>query len=95
MENTDFNVGLGNLNLEIEILKSRVDSMQSLMNSQGSGTAPKICELSNEVALLKIDLEEEKFRNVCLEREVKRLQQKVELVNSYRIGKHYQQYRTY
>ncbi len=86
LENTDFNVGLDNLNLEIEILKSRVDSMQSLMNSQGSGTAPKICELSNEIALLKIDLEEEKFRNVCLEREVKRLQQKVELINSYRNG---------
>ena len=38
LENTDFNVGLDNLNLEIEILKSRVHSMQSLMNSQGSET---------------------------------------------------------
>ena len=56
------------------------------MNSQGSGTTRKICELSNEIALLKIDLEEEKFRNVCLEREVKRLQEKVELINSYRNG---------
>ena len=58
----DLNEGLANLNLEIEILKSRVGSMQSLINSQ-----------ENTIVLFKIDLEEEKFRNTCLEREVRRL----------------------
>lgn len=82
----DFNEGLFNLNLEIEILKSRVDSMQSLMNSPGSAISPKVCELYNEVELLKVNLEEEKFRNTCLEREVGRLQQEIELILSYQNG---------
>ena len=55
----DYNKGLANLNLEIKILKSRVGSMQSLMNPQENTKTPRICELHNEIMLLKIDLEEE------------------------------------
>ena len=82
----DANEDLANLNLEIEILKSRVGSMQSLMNSQGNATTPSTRELHSEIVLLKIDLEEEKLRNTCLEREVRRLQQEIEIINSYRNG---------
>ena len=74
------------LNLEIDILKSRVDSMQALMNSQCNTTTSGVCELSNEITLLKIVLEEEKSRNMYLECDVKRLQQEIEIINSYRNG---------
>ena len=62
----DVNEDLANLNLEIEILKSRVGSMQSLMNSQGNATtvAPSTRELHSEIVHLKIDLEEEKQKYV-------------------------------
>ena len=33
--------------------------MQSLMNSQESTKTPRICELHNEIVLLKIEVEEE------------------------------------
>ena len=66
----------------MEILKSRVGSMQSLMNSQGNARTPSARELHSEIVLLKIDLEEEKLRNTCLEREVRRLQQEIERINT-------------
>ena len=47
---------------------------------------PRVCELSNEIERLKLDLEEEKSRNTYLEQEVKRLQQETELINTYRNG---------
>ena len=83
---TDFNESLISLNLEIDILKSRVDPMQALMNSQCDTTTSGVCELRNEITLLKIDLEEEKSRNMYLECVVKRLQQEIEIINSYRNG---------
>ena len=69
------------MNLEIDILKSRVNSMQALMNSQCSTTTSGVCELRNEITLLKIALEEEKSRNMYLECEVKRLQQGIEVIH--------------
>ena len=57
--------------------------MQALMNSQCNTTTLGVCELRNEITLLKIDLEEEKSRNMYLECEVKRLQQEIEIINSY------------
>ena len=60
--------------------------MQSLIESLGNPATTRACELSNEISLLKIDLEEEKFRNRYLEREVSRLQQEIEIINSYRNG---------
>ena len=83
---TDFNESLISLNLEIDILKSRVDSMQALMNSQCNTTTLGVCELRNEITLLKIDLKEENSRNMYLECEVKRLQQEIVIINSYRNG---------
>lgn len=82
----DSDASLTNLNLEIDVLKSRVDSIQVLMNSQCDLTSSGVCELKNEITLLKIDLEEEKFRNMYLEREVKRLQKEIEMMNSSRKG---------
>ena len=60
--------------------------MQSLMNSRGNATTTNTRESHSEIVLLKIDLEEEKLRNTCLEREVRRLQQEIEIINSYRNG---------
>ena len=69
------------LNLEIDILKSRVDFMQVLMNSQCNTTTSEVCKLRNEITLVKIDLEQEKSRNMYLECDVKRLRQEVERIN--------------
>ena len=60
----ELNEGLISLNLEIDILKSKVDSMQASKNSQCNTTTSEICKLRNEITLLKFDLEEEKSRNV-------------------------------
>ena len=60
--------------------------MQSLIDSRGNPATSKTSELSNEISPLKIDLEEEKFRNRYLEREVNRFQQEIEIINSYRNG---------
>ena len=62
-----------------------LDSMQSLIDSRGNPATSKACELSNEISLLKINLEE-KFRNWFLERGVNRLQQEIAIINSYRNG---------
>ena len=76
-----FQQALHELNFEIDILKSRVDSMQALMNSQCNTTTSVVCELRNEITLQKIDLEKEKSRNMYLECKVKRLQQEIEIIH--------------
>lgn len=78
------NESLEDLTLELHILKSRVDAMQVLIDSQGS---PKTCEvgdLRGEITLLKLDLEEEKLKNRLLEREVECVQQEIDKIKAYR-----------
>ena len=55
--------------------------MQALMNSQCNTTTSGVCELRNEITLLKINLEEEKSRNMYLECDVKRLQLGIEIIH--------------
>ncbi len=73
-----------NVNLELDILKSKVDSMQVLLDSQRSPITCEVGDLSNEITLLKLDLEEEKLQNRLLERAVERLQQEIDKINIYR-----------
>ncbi len=75
-----------NVNLELDILKSKVDSMQVLLDSQRSPIRCEVGDLSNEITLLKLDLEEEKLQNRLLERAVERLQQEIDKINIYRSG---------
>ncbi len=82
----DYNESLENINLELDILKSKVDSMQVLLDSQRSPITSEVGDLSNEITLLKLDLEEEKLQNRLLERAVERLQQEIDKINIYRSG---------
>ena len=54
--------------------------MPALIVSQG----PSLIELSGEIGLLQIDLQEEKFRNSVLEFEVKRHKDGIMIIKSYR-----------
>ena len=58
----DLDQSVDNLKLEIEMLKSRMDSMQSLLDSKGDQIHTTVSNLSNEIVLLQIDHEEEKFK---------------------------------
>ncbi len=82
----DCNESLENINLELDILKSKVDSMQVLLDSQRSTITPEVGDLSIEITLLKLDLEEEKLQNRLLERAVEGLQQEIDKINIYRSG---------
>lgn len=70
-----------NLSLEVEILRSRVDSLQFLDDSQ-----IKTGDLCNKIAGLEIDLEEEKLKNMCLEREINCLKDEIMIIKSFRCG---------
>ena len=60
--------------------------MQVLLDSQRSPITSEVGDLSNEITLLKLDLEEEKLQNRLLERAVERLQQEIDKINIYRSG---------
>ena len=68
--------------LEIEILDSKVDSMQALNDFRGDPPAIVVSKLSKEVACLQIDLEEEKAKNSALEHEVNRLKDEILVIKS-------------
>ena len=68
---------VGDIMLEIEILKSRFDSVQFLLDSRKNPDLHTISKLGSEISLLQIDLEEDKNRNKVLESEVKCLQQEI------------------
>ena len=74
-----FDENVGDIMLEIEILKSRFDSLQFLLDSRENPDlhTTSISKLGSEISLLQIDLEEEKNRNKVLEFEVKCLQQEI------------------
>ena len=72
-----FDENVGDIMLEIEILKSRFDSLQFLLDSRENPDLHTISKLGSEISLLQIDLEEEKNRNKVLESEVKCLQQEI------------------
>ena len=80
----DWNESLENINLDI--LKSKVDSMQVLVDCQRSPITSEVGDLSKEITLLKLDLEEVKLQNRLLERAVERLQQEIDKINVYRSG---------
>lgn len=75
--------GSENLIFEIEILKSQVDCLQSLLFSQND-SSNSAGDLINKVTRLEIDLEEEKLRNMCLDLDVKRFHDEVMFLNSHR-----------
>ena len=77
--------GRESLFLEIEILKSQVDCLQSLLSSQ-SDSFNSVGDIINKITRLEIDLEEEKLRNRCLELDGKRLHDEVMSRNSHRDG---------
>ena len=81
----DSDDGRENLSLEIEVLKSQVDSLQSLLSSI-INSSNRVGDLTNKITLLEIDLEEEKLRNRRLEFDVKCLRDEVMLINSHRDG---------
>ena len=58
---------IDNFMLEIEIVQSRMASMQSLIDSLAALASTTVSNLSREVSRLQIDLEEEKFKNKFLE----------------------------
>ena len=82
---SDSEEGRENLFLEIEILKSQVDCLQSLLSSQND-SFNSVGNIINKITRLEIDLEEEKLRNRCLELDVKRLRDEVMSRNSHRDG---------
>ncbi len=75
---------MGNVMFEIEVIKSRLDAMKSLLDSQGEPSLSAVSKLSNEVKLLQIDLEEEKFKRSVLEVEVKLLRKEINIIKSNR-----------
>jgi hypothetical protein len=77
--------GLENIILELDILKSKMDSLQVLVDSQRSPITSEVGNLYNEITL-KLDLEEEKIQNRLLERAVERLQQEIDKINIYQSG---------
>ena len=82
---SDSEEGRENLFLEIEILKSQVDCLQSLLSFQND-SFNSVGDIINKITRLEIDLEEEKLRNRCLELDVKRLRDEVMSRNSHRDG---------
>lgn len=70
------------LKLEVEILKCRMDSVQSLLDSKVD-PKPAASNLSNDIALLQIDLEEQKSKNRMLEIELMRLQEEVKMLKLF------------
>ena len=65
---------MDNMMIDIEILQSRVSSMQAAIISMGN---PKTAELRHEVAQLRVELEEEKVKNVSLDLQVKSLKDEI------------------
>ena len=68
--------------LEIEILNSKVDSMQALNDSCGDPPAIFVSKLSKEVACLHTDLGKEKAKKSALEHEVNRLKDEILVIKS-------------
>ncbi len=75
---------MGNVMFEIEVIKSRLDAMKSLLDSQGEPSLSAVSKLSNEVKLLQIDLEKQKFKSSVLEVEVKLLRKEINIIKSNR-----------
>lgn len=72
-----------NVMFQIEIIKSRLDAMQSLQDSlQEESLSSTVLRLSNEMELLQIDFEEEKVKNVKLESEIKHLRDEICIIKS-------------
>ena len=65
--------------IDIEILRSRVSSMQAAIISMEN---PKTAELRSEVAQLRDELEEEKVKNVSLDLQVKLLKDEIAKIKS-------------
>ncbi len=62
----DDDEGMGNVMFEMEVIKIRLDAMKSPLDSQGEPFLSTISKLSNEVKLLQIGLEEDKFKTLYL-----------------------------
>ena len=74
---------MDNAMLEIEILKSRFDAMKFVHDSlQEEPLQSMVSNLSNEMKLLQLDLEEEKFKNTKLELEIKYLREEINIIKS-------------
>ena len=65
------------------MLKSTVDSIQSLLYSQRDPASQMVSKLKNQIINLQIDLEEVNFKNRSLDLEVKRLQEEINFCKSH------------
>ena len=61
--------------IEIELLRSRVASLQSLDDS-----VMRTCDLNNNITALLIDLEQEKSKNMWLECEISRIKDEIMII---------------
>jgi hypothetical protein len=81
----DLNETIDSALLEIEILKTRVDSVQSVITCADQPLLTS-ASLSSEIARLQIDLEEEKLKRCVLELQVNRLEEELNILKSYQIN---------
>ncbi len=79
----DLSESIESVLLEIEILKSRVDSVQSVIMCADQ-PLPTAANLSSEITRLQIDLEDEKLKRCVLELQVNRLEEELNTFKSYR-----------
>ncbi len=79
----DLSESIESVLLEIEILKSRVDSVQSVIMCADQ-PLPTAANLSSEITHLQIDLEDEKLKRCVLELQVNRLEEELNIFKSYR-----------
>ena len=79
----DLSESIESVLLEIEILKSRVDSVQSVIMCADQ-PLPTAANLSSEITRLQIDLEDEKLKRCVLELQVNRLEEELNIFKSYR-----------
>ena len=71
-----------NLSLQLEIINSRMDAMQSFIEAQGEPLSLVVQNLKGEITQFQLDLEEEKFKNRVLEKHVSDLQEEVNVFKS-------------
>ena len=75
---------LDNIEVDIAILKSRIDAMNSLHESlQEDSVLLMVSKLTKEMQLVQLDLEEEKMKNTKLEFEINQLRKGIHIIKSH------------